>query len=403
MKFEDAPLLSDVTYKKGIYTVGSKHFITKHNALIEVSKTKQKLKWDFNTAIFAQECQRPQMDVRLIDLYKQRALQLRDKYDYLILSYSGGADSDNVLQTFLRNNIKLDEVWTEWPLSLLDKAGYKPSQSLDKTNLPIEWFQNVEPTLKELEKTHPEITIHITDSFDYYNNVSGVEDFEDGGTFLQVPTVYTSLKRWRYMKEYITKLVEKGLNVGVIHGAEKCVPYLTRNNNNGNFNVGFLMNDRGLIMDKFLDDPYFYSNDTRMEAFYWSADFPSIVVQQAHLIWDYLKKNKDDTINRLEQRDKEYINWYTRRTNFDDIIKRICYPYWDFTKIQVEKSYFVFNHSFQVYASQFKNEKFFQSWESNYKSNLRRYDPSLCFVNGKDVGNDVVVCIKFHKIGEVSW
>ena len=89
MKFEDAPLLSDVSYKKGIYIVGSKHFITKHNALIEVSETKQKLKWDFNTDIFAQECQRPQMDVRLIDLYKQRALQLRDKYDYLILSYSG--------------------------------------------------------------------------------------------------------------------------------------------------------------------------------------------------------------------------------------------------------------------------------------------------------------------------
>jgi len=403
MKFEDAPLLNNVNYKKGIYTVGSKHFITKHNALLEVSKTKQSLKWDFNSDLFAQECKRPRLDVRLIDLYKERAQQLRDKYDYLILSYSGGADSDNVLQTFLRNNIKIDEVWTEWPLSLLDKAGYTPSQSLDKTNLPIEWFQNVEPTLKELEKTHPEIKIHITDSFEHFNHVSGVEDYEDGGTFLQVPTVYTSLKRWRYMKEYLTKIVEKGLNVGVIHGAEKCVPSMTRNNNNGNFNIGFFVNDRGLIMDKFLDDPYFYSNDTRMEAFYWSADFPSIVVQQAHQIWDYLKKNKDDTINRLEERDKQYVNWYTRRTNFDNIIKMICYPYWDFSKIQVEKSFFVYNHSFHTYATKFKNEKFFQSWMSNYKSNLRQYDPSLCFANGKNVDNDVVVCLKFHKIGEVSW
>lgn len=45
-------------------------------------------------------------------LCKQRALQLRDMYDYIILYNSGGSDSTTVLNAFLDNNIPLDEVIT---------------------------------------------------------------------------------------------------------------------------------------------------------------------------------------------------------------------------------------------------------------------------------------------------
>jgi len=44
------------------------------------------------------------------ELAKQRAQQLRDSNKYLRLWYSGGADSHTVLQTFLTNNIYLDEI-----------------------------------------------------------------------------------------------------------------------------------------------------------------------------------------------------------------------------------------------------------------------------------------------------
>ena len=51
----------------------------------------------------------PQQSLK--ELYKQRAIQLRDKYDYLILSYSGGSDSHQALETFLNNNIFIDEIF----------------------------------------------------------------------------------------------------------------------------------------------------------------------------------------------------------------------------------------------------------------------------------------------------
>lgn len=42
--------------------------------------------------------------------YKQRAQQIRDTYEKVIIAYSGGIDSTNVLETFYYNDIKIDEI-----------------------------------------------------------------------------------------------------------------------------------------------------------------------------------------------------------------------------------------------------------------------------------------------------
>ena len=46
----------------------------------------------------------------LAELYKRRAQQIRDEYDYLILMYSSGSDSQNLLRAFNENNIHIDEI-----------------------------------------------------------------------------------------------------------------------------------------------------------------------------------------------------------------------------------------------------------------------------------------------------
>ena len=43
-------------------------------------------------------------------LYLNRAIQIRNNYDYVVLFYSGGADSHSILETFMLNNIFLDEI-----------------------------------------------------------------------------------------------------------------------------------------------------------------------------------------------------------------------------------------------------------------------------------------------------
>lgn len=46
----------------------------------------------------------------LSELITERCFQLRDKYDYLRLYFSGGSDSTTVLNYFIKNNIFIDEI-----------------------------------------------------------------------------------------------------------------------------------------------------------------------------------------------------------------------------------------------------------------------------------------------------
>jgi hypothetical protein len=114
IKFEDSQLPFEKTIN-GYYRVGKKFFYKKYGAAIESDNTMQPISWDFHRSAFECVINNPNINLNLLDLYKERAQQLRDSYDYLILAYSGGSDSDNMLKTFLYNNIKIDEIWSDFP------------------------------------------------------------------------------------------------------------------------------------------------------------------------------------------------------------------------------------------------------------------------------------------------
>ena len=57
----------------------------------------------------------------IYELFRQRAQQIREKYDYVVLVYSGGVDSHTVLETFLRNNIHINEICSFGNPELVDK------------------------------------------------------------------------------------------------------------------------------------------------------------------------------------------------------------------------------------------------------------------------------------------
>ena len=105
---------------------------------------------------------RSRLNVPLTDLYRLRAQQLRDKYDYLILWFSGGADSTTILQSFIHNGIHLDEVIVSWPKTLTE-GRYTPNLSTDATNMSSEWDFSIEPKLKWLAKNYPTIKITVLD------------------------------------------------------------------------------------------------------------------------------------------------------------------------------------------------------------------------------------------------
>src|SRR6056300_1489846 len=94
--------------KFGYYQVGDNFFTHKVQAVLHASEVKQPVFWNYHNEIWASVNWQDKFFTSLEEIYKKRAQQLRERYDYLVLSFSGGSDSYTVLSSFLKNNIHLD-------------------------------------------------------------------------------------------------------------------------------------------------------------------------------------------------------------------------------------------------------------------------------------------------------
>jgi hypothetical protein len=361
----------------GFYTVGSKNFYHKYNACVYTKGTNQPVDWNFEENIFKEQAKKPRMNVQLLDLYKLRAEQLRDTYDYIILAYTGGSDSDNILKAFIDNGIPLDEVWTDHHGDVVEKSGYQLNLSLANTNLVSEHFLVTKPELEKLKISNPEIKIHSSDSCTELT----IEDTYDLWSYLNVPVSYHVHKRYKYISQYVAKLSEKQ-KVCVIIGSEKVIPYLNENN------YGFLFTDNATLM-----------KSSFMEYFYWTPDMPEIVTEQAHLVWDFLKANPKILHSKMLLQKLNSSAWMLRSASFDKIIKSLIYPKWDFAKHQTNKQGILINHSYHYFFKNHSQEMFYQAWQSNWLEAMDSVDPVTFFKNGQDFKNDVRSHLNAHVIG----
>ena len=380
-KFEDSNL-TIAQCKQGYYQVGDKLFNMKFNALLESSRTKLKVNWNFNYDIFKDQSVKPRMNVSLRQLYKDRAEQIRDQYDYVILAFSGGSDSDNILKTFVNNNIKLDEIWCDWSHELIKKSGYILNRSKDASNMPSEWYYAIKPELDKIKITNPEIKIHLSDSTSSLHD----EDKADSLSFISGLATLSAIKKYRYIKDYVAT-ISKNKRVGVILGVDKLIPVTTGNE------YGFIFSDNSVQpKGNGLD------NELVLEYFYWTGDYPYIVTEQCHNVWDYLNKNLDFMKTRMDL--IKSGNWTDRDKVFDNIIKKICYPDWDFNKHQVNKTTSI-NSKFFSYVHNFKEERFYQSSFSFLHSHINMLDSELTLDPHYKVKKEVRPFYNYHPLGKL--
>jgi hypothetical protein len=378
-KFEDS-VLTTLTSKQGYYRVGDKYYHYKINALVEASRTKQDVIWDFNYRIYSEQASRPRLNVPLSLLYRERAQQLRDQYDYLIIAFSGGADSDTILKTFLENNIKIDEVWVDWHHEAIEKSGYKLNLSKDASNMPSEWFLVIKPELDKLRISYPEIKIRVTDSVtDVY---TPLDDKNDRRISNLLGIVGGDCRRSN-LDKYV-RSISDDKTVAVLLGMDKVMPYSNEKE------YGILFSDAATSWKS----AGFERGDCVLEYFYWSPEFPEIVIEQGHLLWDYLLVNPEFTKIRMAAW-KNGVDWANRDKVFDNIIKAICYPKWDFVKHQVNKGKF---HAGTVYSYlyKWKNESLYQANESHLTSYFNIIDDR--FVDDDEV-KELKPFRNFHKLG----
>ena len=200
-------------------------------------------------------------------LLKERALQLRDEYDYIRLYYSSGSDSETCLQTFMKNNIPIDEI-------VVVHQG--TANNLDKLESDREITRRAIPNLKKYESQLPNTKISIFGTErDHFVKVFTHSDYREIAQVVHIKHMHYPSIAYQIFPE-----------LQEIHNKTTKVCNLSPN----------------LKPKLFLVDGIFYSNynDTEVASFligennvffFTDPTFPKLHLKQLHLLKNYFKLN----------------------------------------------------------------------------------------------------------------
>jgi hypothetical protein len=307
--------MTNNTDRLGYYLVGEKKFYNKTLALMESFRTRYQPQWVFNDAVYGAINWTIPIEESLPSIYRRRAQQLRDKYDYLVLHFSGGADSVNILHAFIDNGIFLDEILMQFPKSFENK--YDPTDH-SNANFYSEILFSAVPHLKKYShKIDPRTKIRTKDF-----EKSAIELLQRDNWFESHPmcgSLSVSLlgrQMMRYTDEHILDFCYKGLQVAEIIGIDK--PLVTYED--GKYYAFFLdlsAYHYNVPVDYTATD--IFNKHYCTEFFYWTPDLPEIVVKQAQLIKQAAKLNP--MIKKMIAR-----TGVVHIGEFRDILHPIIYP-----------------------------------------------------------------------------
>lgn len=326
-------MLLDRMSQFGFYQVGDYKFYSKFEAQILSEKTGQKIHWNFNDQVFDAANWQVEPTESLSELYRQRAQQLRDQYDYLILWFSGGADSTCVLDSFLFNNIKLDEV-----------ASYV---NYDATGDKFDWINgeiyNVAiPRIEQAQELQPGIKYTMIDlcklTMNFFNNKDSKFDWSYQLSSYVNPNnaarqdIKLTVPAWQ-------KMFDAGKKVCFIHGVDK--PRVT--NLNGNFYYKFhdMIDPAVSPGARILNRPWDFD-----ELFYWSPDCPKIPIKQGHVIKNFLKLANEHTPG-ITTRQVGLVRTVINKKFYDmtqDKLHSLIYPNWYPVPFQWKASSLIFTN-----------------------------------------------------------
>ena len=268
--------------KLGVYRINDLKFYSKLESIEYMQKIGIHLHWDFNEAVFSSYdwTQEPTEDI--LELYRQRAQQLRDKYDYIVLMFSGGADSTNVLKSFVDNDIKLDEAVSYMNYSATgDKDSY----------FNAEIFNVSIPVAEQLKTDYPWLKHRVIDLteliVDYYKKNQNKFDwiYEMNMCFSPNNTCKESfplkIKDW-------ADIIYSGKKFCVLWAHDK--PRIAYKNGKFLFKFIDIIDNAATVKSMSGQQPY------TDELFYWTPDLPKILIKQGHLIKNYLSKPNIETL-----------------------------------------------------------------------------------------------------------
>jgi len=362
----------------GYYSVGQLTFLNKYKAMVTGTRIAQDVKYHWFDDAFKNFDRSRLGKVSLNEMYRQRAQQIRDSYDYVILNYSGGCDSWNILKTFLDNNIKLDQVMVCWPFTAAEAKLYK-ANTKDTTafNFMSEWDFTTKPDLAWLAKTHPEIKIELIDWADPFAKDAG---FVSQDKFDQLNHFHNlaDLARSTLFSETERKLIDQGKTVATIWGIDKPQLYFDRTTRS----ISMAFSDSITTVGH----PPIY-NPHGTEYFYWTPTMPELAYEMAYqtALWFKARPTHQQFFYPIDNR---YTMPYINHVQVNQIAARdACYTTWaeKENKFQVNKSKFIARQDkdFWLYNNA-ELDHHVKNWKGIFNDHAKVLDTKLVAFNERN-------------------
>jgi hypothetical protein len=335
----------------GYWMVDSDAFYSKPEAVyMASSRHTRDVRYIFHDDVYSLLDWTQEPEASLADLYRARAQQLRDSYDYLVLMYSGGSDSSNALKSFLYNDIKLDEVvyfWVGGPgeddnpvnMELRYAASAMLKKCRDQYNIPVRRIDMTEYQ----EVFHLDPHTWIFDKGDACLNGTGATRIE----------MMKNIKDWR-------KITDQGHSLGTVFGFEKPRIYTE----SARWYSGFL----DCSVNTINKDVVLNKTNFRLEPFYTTPDLPEIVVKQSHVVKKYITSTYDPEFCA----ENFQIDRFNRQLYFK-IVRNTIYPTWNDQTYSRGKSHPVYPEKDLWYCC--SNTEFSENYWSGFHWIDQHVDP----------------------------
>jgi hypothetical protein len=303
--------------KRGYYKLYGKKYYSKLQAIVD-AKDGHHPEFIFNDQEFSAADWSVEPRESLQEIYRQRALQLRTKYDHLVLCYSSGADSTNILHAFLYNNIPIDEIFCYGPFDTTQGQQMVPNSNSAEFN-----YREIDlvalPYLRELSKIYKfKVTFYSWAEV----MVTGYKNADWVWTEVNARLSPSMIARNRLHDGYNhLNLTDKGKKVGFIFGVDKPRVILK----NGSYYMAFL--DLILQQSLGLGGVATGSDWDHDEFFYWTPDMPKLLIKQAHVIKNFFEKNPALKAYVQDADQGKWSELYSEK--YLDVVKSLVYPTWN--------------------------------------------------------------------------
>jgi hypothetical protein len=349
---------------KGYWTVDDVEYDVKVNAILaaqELNLSVPDVKYHYNDKWWHPYRWDIEPTQSLEELYIERAKQLRDRYDTLILRFSGGADSTNVLRTFVDNGIKLDVV----SINMWYQEGSDPwtePSNIEKRDIAI-------PLAEKLKAQGADFEL-VINNFTQASALLG----NDPDWIFRIDAPRFNCVDICYHQASTTLEYEKWNNPStcIITGVDK--PFISYDPAH-NLWYSQIPDCMHSVLNQ--------SSQMIQEPFYWTADLPEIIIKQSHVLKNYYKNN----IDKMSNMGSKYQVDHKTLTKKRQVIPLIYAEYYDFLEIGTEDLPY---YDMSVAAENFKNGKIGAPRGYGFDFNIEKSPYYQSWVDGINLADQLI-------------